>query len=365
MASNKNQHFVPKCYLRPFTSEEAGVVINLYNIDRQKLIPTAPVKSQCSRDYFYGKDESLEKAIQHLEAQYAIALRAIREPSYQLTDEHRYLLKVFWLFQYLRTEEASRRAVAMNDEMLQTAGAPNSDFRLEIREAVQIAMETFRDTMDIMSDMKVCLFKNRTQVPFVTSDDPAILSNRWYLSSPKVRGRSFGLSSAGNILILPLSPTILCLGYDGDVYSVPHRSGWVNVRRQSDVEALNQHQFLNCRANIFVQDADCARIVHEAYLMAEPLRPLQRHRINYAVRDRSEGDYVRYVVVDPSEAGDHQQAMLHTETIRPVPAYWPQHLRWRHRSRVFTNGTGTGYVRRKFAEADSSPPYWQEPARGG
>lgn len=48
MAANKNQHFVPRCYLRPFTMDEGDAAIHVFNLDRRKLIPNAPVKNQCS-----------------------------------------------------------------------------------------------------------------------------------------------------------------------------------------------------------------------------------------------------------------------------------------------------------------------------
>lgn len=70
MATNKNQHFVPRCYLRPFTLDSANVAINLFNIDRMKFVERAPVKHQCSRDYFYGEDPALEKALQAEEGLY-------------------------------------------------------------------------------------------------------------------------------------------------------------------------------------------------------------------------------------------------------------------------------------------------------
>lgn len=50
MAINKNQHFVPRCHLRPFTLGAAGLAINLINLDRKVLIPNAPVNNQCSKD---------------------------------------------------------------------------------------------------------------------------------------------------------------------------------------------------------------------------------------------------------------------------------------------------------------------------
>ena len=92
MATNKNQHFVPRCYLRPFTLDSANVAINLFNIDRMKFVERAPVKHQCSRDYFYGEDPALEKALQAEEGLYAAAARDILTPDYTLTDTHRAVL---------------------------------------------------------------------------------------------------------------------------------------------------------------------------------------------------------------------------------------------------------------------------------
>lgn len=104
MASNKNQHFVPRCYLKPFTLNGEGAAMNLFNIDRQRFVYKAPVKNQCSRDYFYGKDLILEKQLQTYEAEYAGLLSRIRSPGYVLEADHKVILSRFWLLQYLRTE---------------------------------------------------------------------------------------------------------------------------------------------------------------------------------------------------------------------------------------------------------------------
>jgi hypothetical protein len=365
MASNKNQHFVPRCYLRPFTIDSANSAINIYNIDRQKFIESGPVKNQCSGDYFYGKDPLLEKAIQAMENAYGNALRVILGQGYALIDDHRNLLKTFWLLQHLRTEAASKRAVEMNDATCAVAGLDGSRFRLEIREAVQMAMKNFTEFMGIVSDLKVCLLRNRTRTPFITSDDPAVLTNRWHIESTKAKGQSFGLQSAGDILLLPLSPKILCLGYDGDVYSVPHhKNGWVEVRRDSDVAAFNQHQFLNCRANLYVQDPAHSKLVHESFLRTAPRRPEGRHVIHYAMFDCSEGGFSRYRVVNRAEAGDHEKAIMHMQVVHAKPDIWPWQISWRTKAVVFTNGTGLGYVRRAWTNCYDTQPFRKEFARG-
>jgi hypothetical protein len=42
MASNKNQHFVPKVYLRRFSSDPDEASVNLFNLARRRSIPQAP-----------------------------------------------------------------------------------------------------------------------------------------------------------------------------------------------------------------------------------------------------------------------------------------------------------------------------------
>lgn len=45
VATNKNQHFVPRCYLKAFTQGGENLAINLLNLDRQRTIPAAPVNN--------------------------------------------------------------------------------------------------------------------------------------------------------------------------------------------------------------------------------------------------------------------------------------------------------------------------------
>lgn len=349
MASNKNQHFVPRCYLREFTYESENKAINVYNIDRKKCIPKAPVKNQCSSDYFYGKDEKLESAIQFVEGNYATTLRDIINGPHNLSERQEVVLKRFWLLQYLRTEAASKRSVEMTNGITEVAGITGikgEEFNLGIKEAVQMSMKTYAENMYIIDDLKICLISNKTDFPFVTSDDPAVLSNRWHLNDWRTKFRSFGLGTSGDLLFLPLTPKIICVAYDGDVYSIPHKNGWARISRIHDVKTFNEHQFLNCRANIFLKDIEHESFVGESFDEVAHNRPHERHRINYAVLDYSNGDYSRYMAVDPAEAGEHQKAIIHTETIHHRPVSWPSVIRWRINGKVYTNGTGLGYLRK-------------------
>lgn len=360
MATNKNQHFVPRCYLRPFTLGAEDAAISLFNLDRKRLISNAPVKNQCSRDYFYGKDEQLEKAIQLIESGYGETLRDLIRNSRILTDSNKTVVRTFWLFQHLRTEAAAMRAVQMAEATRTLVDLPPGEFALGIKEAVQMACRAFSESMHEIDDLKFCIIKNMTEVPFITSDNPAVLTNKWRLEKDRAPGLSFGMGSAGMLALLPLTPKLLFLGYDGDVYSVPNEKGVVEVRSARDVIALNQHQFLQCVANVYVHDARHEEALVKHYSEIESARPKVRHVVHYAQIDRTVGDHSRYVVVPPEERDKTKEAILHSQVIHPRPSVWPSQIRIRPNGSVYTNGSGMGYVRLSRTFVASRREFWRE-----
>ena len=124
-------------------------------------------------------------------------------------------------------------------------GISDTSFRLEIKNAVLQAMVTYGQNIHTMDDIAVCLVRNTSDISFITSDDPAILTNRWYLEMPSSKGPSFGLDQSGNIMILPLTPKILFLGYDSHLYTVRSKKGWAEINSASDADAYNEQQILN------------------------------------------------------------------------------------------------------------------------
>ncbi|GAA5160843.1 hypothetical protein GCM10025770_09130 [Viridibacterium curvum] len=332
----------------------------MLNLDRKKLIPNAPVKNQCSRDYFYGQDENLEKAIQIIESKYGQALIDLTKNRFIPTDDIKDVLKIFWLFQHQRTEAAALRAVELAEATAAAANIPTGKYTLEIKAAVQIACKAFLTFMHEIDDLKFCVIKNKTDFPFVTSDNPAVLTNRWRLEKDRMPGHSFGLGSAGMLALLPLTPKLFFLGYDGDVYNIPNERGVATIRSVRDVKALNQHQFLQCVANVYLHDASYEKALIEHFTEVEPIRPKRRHIVNYAQLDSVFDGRERYVLVPPTERDPSKESILHTRIIHPKPGMWPSLIRLRTNGSVYTNGTGAGYVRFVRAQTESARPFWKE-----
>lgn len=360
MATNKNQHFVPRCYLKAFTDNGENFSVNLFNLDRQRAIPAAPVKNQCSGDYFYGQDNVLESAIRTVEGGYAATVARIHGSKYGLTDSDRAVLRIFMLFQHLRTEAASRRSVEMLAGMESSIGTPLPGLKPSIKDAVQMAMKAFAEEFHVFDDLKVCLIRNKTKRPFLTSDDPAVVANRWHKEDPRVQHKSPGLMSCGTTVFLPLSPLILCVAYDGNVYNVPHENGWTEVTNDLDVAAFNEQQFLNALANVYFRSWSDHAWVSNSYQAVKSCRLSSRHRVNYAVLDGSNGTHKRYRIVERFDAENHEEAIIHTQSLSPTPTRWPTQLRWRTKGSVFTNGTGAGYIRDTQTQYRNSSGYWRE-----
>lgn len=360
MATNKNQHYVPRCHLRPFTLNAEGLSISLINIDRKKLITNAPVKYQCSGDYFYGQDEKLEAAIQHLESGYGMALKELLINSSSFSNYSKTALKSFWLFQHLRTEAAAKRAVEFAEETRELAEASPEAFSFGIKEAVQSACRAFVNVMHGIDDLKFCIIKNRTSVPFITSDNPAVLTNKWRLVNDRSPGRSFGLGSAGLLAILPLTERLLFLGYDGDVYSVPNQRGVVEIRNARDAIALNRHQYLQCAANVYIHDPSRSAELIEHYSEIAHARPESSHVIHYAELEGTIGNHERYVVVPREKLSKAKEAIMHMQVVHANPEIWPSQIQIRRNGSVYTNGTGLGYVRLARATMPSTRDFWRE-----
>jgi hypothetical protein len=197
-----------------------------------------------------------------------------------------------------------------------------------------------------MEDLKVCLVRNRTNLPFVTSDDPAVLTNRLHLQHPRLLGVAPGLGSAGAIFFLPLSKDVLFIAYDGGIYTVPHSRGWIDVKREQDIEAFNQHQFLNCRANIYFGEWDKRESAADGFKKIADRRPNARHRVNYAILEHEDGGVRTFRVVD--KAADHlgERALIHVEGVLAEPSRWPSQIGRRADGYAYANGSATGLIRR-------------------
>src|ERR1700757_576275 len=187
MAEHKRQHYVPRCHLKPFTKNGQGNEINLFNIGIERIIECAPVKGQCAKDYMYGDDLQLEKAFQGIEGEYARFIRSIQIDPHSATTQDLDFVRFFAGIQYFRTETAMNRTLGFHSGMDDVVFDRDSPAQAAQRPPLPDDRKIIHSTMmmglksvAITKDLKACIVLNRAKTDFVTSDDPAVFTSRYY-----------------------------------------------------------------------------------------------------------------------------------------------------------------------------------------
>src|SRR5262249_26260831 len=203
MSDLKNQHFVPRCLLKPFTREGAGRATSLYNIRRDKLIDRAPVKGQCAKDYLYGRDGKIEQSLAQIEGPFSSIRARVMDGGNNPAD-----LRDLTFFAYLqlrRTEMAVQRLKESYALMSASVHGgsdippPPSDHSL-IMESLLFCLQTRQH----IEDLKIRIIENHTNIDLIICDDPSIFINRFAVQ--KLGDVGFGVISSGLILTMPLAP---------------------------------------------------------------------------------------------------------------------------------------------------------------
>jgi Protein of unknown function (DUF4238) len=351
MPQNKLQHYVPKCHLRPFCSDPQGFAVNLYNISRDRLIKDAPIKGQCARNYFYGEDGLLERALQEPESAYGAIVAKARSDTGSITSKDLAFLREFTLLQTFRSYGYAEKLMAMSDRRYADlqAAAPAKPLppriMANVDQAVVTAVRYFVKTRKHIRDLETCLILNEAQREFITSDDPAIHTNRFHFQ--ELRKDAFGLASAGAMFFLPLTPKLAFMAFDGNVYFPPTSgTNTVVIRNDDDVSPFNELQLLHARQNLYYANAATGEILVSEFRRHAGRRPKTWHEFSY------------FEKIGESDKGEHFQsveAMMNLEpgrtflsalqTVHVHPSRWTGLLEYRPCPRFVDTGTSTGCIR--------------------
>jgi len=348
--AQKNQHFVPRCALKPFTLNGEGLAINVYNIVRNRAISNAPVKGQCARDYLYGKEDLRgEQLLARLEGQYSRILDQLTAGGPLPASDKEWLL-LFILIQLRRTDLAIQQMRQWGQSMEEAVfrrypERRPQDMRTDV-DLMRLSLRLGMQLTEYVKDLKVVIFRNRTDIDFITCDNPAVLTNRFHFQ--RLKTNQFGVSNSGAILTMPLTPRLSATCYDGGVYSIPNASGtpFVDVKRDSDVEAINQLQHLAASKNIyFSRWEDRSRIASEAAKVSQQ-RANAIPKTTVFIRDPEFPQAENYRTGTPEEELAAREALVATAFQYPEPSAWPSQLKFRDKPKTFSDGSAAGHRRK-------------------
>lgn len=327
MPDNKNQHYVPRCHFKPFSLDREGAALSLFNHARDMIRIGVPVSGQCSKSYFYGKDLVIEKQLQQMEGLYGRTVQAIEEGRGP-TDDDLEFLRSFALLQWCRTDGALRRRREALAAMGEMARRGVEHLRMEEPDLSQLSLilgslKIWTRSLADIEDLHVLILRNRSRIDFVTSDDPAVVTNRVFLQ--RMQDTNFGLANIGAMLMMPLGPRHAVACYDHEAYAPIGRIGkFLNVERDQDARAFNELQFLNSISNIyFAGPFEKGESVREAFRQVADRRPETRFRTWQGISEGIEGEFECFRQIKEGETFDPYVTRIQQfSPLYPAPAHW-------------------------------------------
>jgi|GEM_PF-997905 len=259
----KNQHYVPKFYLRNFSYKQNQKQIGLYHIEKAFFYPKAAIRKQGSKTFFYGQDGTLEENLSKVEDTISRSIRHIISTNElpQVKSEGHLNVLYFTALTHLRNPVAINQVKDSVQQMRSALLEEDSSIDIDRlvpslthEQAIHISISQIGQIIDIMSDLAYKLIINTTDCPFITSDFPVVKYNR-FLEKLKWQHGKTGYGTAGLQIFIPLSPILMILFFDRRVYKVGNKKdNLIELTDTNDVDKLNELQVLNSFSTLYFNE---------------------------------------------------------------------------------------------------------------
>lgn len=234
MASKEHHHFVPRFYLVNFKSG-TDKQINVYVINGKHIHLDASIRGQCQRRRLYGSTDEVENALGDIEGMLSASIRHVVASMQINTQEEERNLKCFLLLQSLRTPMVTESALDKGRKVQEIVGLEIN--QMSTLEATLMQLSLLKTLLPTVRSLGIKLVVADSGRRFFTSDNPTFKYN---LYCERARGVGLsGFQQSGFIMFTPLSPRLLTIVYDKEVYKMPRE---VCLATGKDVDALNAMQ---------------------------------------------------------------------------------------------------------------------------
>ena len=255
------------------------------------------------------------------------------------------ILRVSTILQHIRTKgavERSLKAVGYLKEI-----APENEWEDIQENAALDSIKDLRYFTNSISDLHCMVIRNRSKVPFVTSDDPVIAMNKFYHMRVQKKSGT-GLHNSGLILLFPLSPEFMFMLYDKDIYSIDSDSRKVlDVLKDKEIREFNQLQYLNSLSCVYFPSGMTLIELESNFKAAQKNRCVDRIKITYGRESQSEKNSGgrSYKMENVNDELPKESGLVHSETISISPVNWPKIFRIRHKPKFVDTQSAAGFLR--------------------
>lgn len=293
----KNQHYIPKFYLRNFSYQGNNKQIGVFNAKSIFFFQTAKIKTQGSKNFYYGTDGVVEDKLSEIEGVLAEVLKNIIDTHELPRKEdisYIYLL-AFIGITHLRNpisiNSVNKRMVIMKEKLLELHPETDVDKLLptiEHEEAVEISLSQINHIIRHIVDLDCKLLINKTEIPFITSDFPIIKYNQFLELRKWPHGRT-GYGIRGLQIFVPINNHLTLLFYDSTIYKIGNKKGgYLEIKREKDIDQLNLLQLINCYNNVFFSEKIDKQYMEELHQRAEGIK--SSHELSAGVHNMVDAD---------------------------------------------------------------------------
>lgn len=259
----KNQHYIPKFYLRNFSFQKNDNQIGIYYLDKKFYYQTSKLKTQGSKNFFYGYNGVIEDALADIEGYLSTAIKNVilhQKLPQKNTQEHIDLLFFVILTEArnpVKIENIKAMIAQMKDRILEMH--PEADLNkvlpeLTHDEIIEMALSDINEMIFYVMDLEYKILKNNTKFPFITSDFPVVKYNQ-FLERKKWFQSKSGYLVAGLQIFIPLNAEIVLHFFDSAIYKVGNKKEKiVIINSEKDINKINELQFINCLETIFFDE---------------------------------------------------------------------------------------------------------------
>ncbi len=265
MAQDKEQHYVPKMYLKNFSIN--GMFNMLMISDPNDSIKHVPYFSQCKKTYMYGIDKIWEKKLNKLEKKWDSVIQS--QLSGNNLEFNKHDIIEFILFQKFRTNQdidiaehnltpAINRIGSIIERSQGLNLSPETSQKIKdkfIKEHFSrdkisnLNLEMAENNSLYLSNLDLIRIENQTEMNFVTSNNPVIYAN------PFNQDNGLGLLLGGIVFMIPISPKLMYVLADTLLYPNLRNSN-IMINDKNEILKLNFMQYTNSYGIVYSIDVE-------------------------------------------------------------------------------------------------------------
>ena len=272
----KKQHYIPRLLLKNFSKNKKDVYrVEVYDSQRNKTYNNVSITNTFSQNYFYDKDNIVEKYLcNSIETPASLVIERILDNPYTPYDPKPIDILRFISVQLSRTPKAltdtlkwiDKSTSALIEQALKLNNYdPETPPKFVIKNPRNILVKRVLDAAldcPLIQDLEWHVFINKSHRPFILSDHPVVHYN-WFLKNSNDK-RYTSITSCGLQIFMPLSPEVTYCLYDKNVYKIGSKNENYSLLSSScDIDILNQLQVLNRDSIIVYRDIESQEYVQE------------------------------------------------------------------------------------------------------